>query len=223
MPGRLALTLHSVPQLLYLEYVGSHLSCEWGVARVSYGSYLSPSMLQGNSLMKPVVWFFALILLSGAASRGLAQQVRLAAVARPQPRRNLQGTWSAQDMAKGRAVPRLEGKGTRRRLHTASIAAGLVFGMGDRGNDEVVWALAKRTARKSGPPASDPSISGTAARERGTGLHADGRRRFALRLGPRGRPGLPAFRRRQGRLAQESGHRFWRKSAGLELSRISPG
>ena len=151
--------------------------------------------------MKPFAWFCALILFPGAAPADPPQKFdwpqwqgpdrnaisKEHGLLKTWPKEGPPLAWKAKGVGGGYSAP--------------SIAAGLVFGMGDRGNDEVVWALAEKDGKEAWAMRIGPVYKQPAARERGTGLHADGRRRVALCVGPGRRLGLPAFRGRRGRLA----------------------
>ena len=100
-----------------------------------------------------------------------------------------------------------------------SVAAGRVFGMSYRGDDEVVWALDEATGKELW------STRIATARKVGHGSgrrHADGGRR----------PDLPGGRRgdlvcleaaRQGPLAEEHAQGLWRSGCPLGLQRVAPG
>ena len=66
-----------------------------------------------------------------------------------------------------------------------SIAAGRIFGTSYRDDDEVVWALSEKDGKTLWTTThwAGHSHAGTAAGKRGACLHADGRRRPALRRG----------------------------------------
>ncbi|MGO8752300.1 MAG: PQQ-binding-like beta-propeller repeat protein [Thermoguttaceae bacterium] len=99
--------------------------------------------------MKPFAWFCALILFPGAAPADPPQKFdwpqwqgpdrnaisKEHGLLKTWPKEGPPLAWKAKGVGGGYSAP--------------SIAAGLVFGMGDRGNDEVVWALAEKDGKEA--------------------------------------------------------------------------
>ena len=98
---------------------------------------------------------------------------------------------------------------------TPSIAAGRIFGMSNRGKDEVVWALSEKDGKEALGDAPRAGLQQRKMRpgERRAGLHAHRRRRPALRRGHGRRRGLPAGPRREGPLATQPDRRLRRQRA----------
>ena len=103
-----------------------------------------------------------------------------------------------------------------------SIAAGRIFGMSNRGDDEVVWALSETDGKtlwvtRLGPAFQQRMPQG--AEGPGCTPTVDGELLYVAGHGRR--PGLPASPRRQDRLATQPDARFWRARAHVELPRIA--
>ncbi len=74
-----------------------------------------------------------------------------------------------------------------------SIAAGRIFGMSNRGNDEVVWAISETDGKTLWVARLGPAFQQQASQsKRWSGMHADGRWRTALCSRPERRAGLPS-------------------------------
>ena len=105
-----------------------------------------------------------------------------------------------------------------------AIAAGRIFGMSNRGDKEVVWALSEKDGSEIWVTPLGPAFRAAAiAGKRGAVVHADGRWRTALCRGAGGQCGLSAGPRRQDRLAAQPDRGFWRPQADVELPRIAAG
>ena len=116
--------------------------------------------------------------------------------------------WKVKDLGGGYSGP--------------SIAAGRIFGMSNRGDDEVVWALSEKDGKTLWVSRLGPAFKQQhAAGSRGAGVHAHGRWRSALCPGHGRRSGLPASPRRQDCLASQPDGGFWRACTDVELPRIA--
>ena len=103
-----------------------------------------------------------------------------------------------------------------------SIAAGRIFGMSNRGDDEVVWALSETDGKELWATRLGPAFKQVAPQgKEGPACTptVDGERLYVEGLG--GDCGLPAGQGRQDRLATQPDGRFWRARTKVELPRIA--